>query len=128
MVTFSFPVIGPHIGRTGIIFIRCWNGTVVIRVGRNPDIQYILNKMRNTMNPSQIYIAMSIAVLAIIALLVFFVNKNKKEKKLSKLAGLSFAFIIAGIIFGDDRLIGYSLIGIGVILAIIDMIKKSKSK
>ena len=80
------------------------------------------------MSPSQIYIAMSIAVLAIIAMLVFFVNKNKKEKKLSRLAGLSFAFIIAGIIFGDDRLIGYSLIGIGVILAIIDIIEKSKSK
>ena len=80
------------------------------------------------MSPSQIYIAISIAVLAIIALLVFFVNKNKKEKKLSKLAGLSFAFIIAGIIFSDDRLVGYGLIGVGVILAIIDMIKKLKSK
>ena len=80
------------------------------------------------MSPSQIYIAISIAVLAIIALLVFFVNKNKKEKKLSRLAGLSFAFIIAGIIFGDDRLVGYGLIGVGVILAIIDMIEKSKSK
>jgi len=77
---------------------------------------------------SQIYIAMSIIVLAIIALLVFFVNRNRKEKRLSKLAGLSFGFIIAGIIFGDDRLIGYSLIGIGVILAIIDMINKSKGK
>ena len=80
------------------------------------------------MSPSQIYIAISIAVLAIIALLVFFVNKNKKEKKLSKLAGLSFAFIIAGIIFGDDRLVGYGLIGVGVILAIIDIIEKSKRK
>jgi len=77
------------------------------------------------MNPSQIYIAMSIIVLAIIALLVFFgnKNKNKKEKKLTPLAGLAFGFILAGIIFGDDRLIGYSLIGIGVILAIIDIIK-----
>jgi len=80
------------------------------------------------MSPSQIYIAISIAVLAIIALLVFFLNKNKKQKKLSKLAGLSFAFIIAGILFGDDSLIGYGLMGIGVILAIIDMIEKLKSK
>ena len=76
------------------------------------------------MNPSQIYIAMSILVLAIIALLVFFGNKNRNEKKLTPLAGLAFGFIMAGIIFGDDRLIGYSLIGIGVILAIIDIIKK----
>ena len=78
--------------------------------------------MVNTMNPSQIYIAISILVLAIIAVLVFF--KSKKEKKLTPLAGLAFGFIMAGIIFGDDRLIGYSLIGIGVILAIIDIIKK----
>lgn len=76
------------------------------------------------MNASQIYIAISIVVLALIAILVFFVGKNKKEKKLSKLAGLSFAFIIAGIVFGEDRLLGYSLMGFGVILAIIDIIKK----
>jgi len=74
------------------------------------------------MNPSQIYIAISIVVLAIIALLVFFVNK--KYKKLTPLAGLAFGFILAGIIFGDDRLIGYSLIGIGVVFAVIDIIKK----
>jgi hypothetical protein len=80
------------------------------------------------MNATQIYITLSIVVLAIIAILVFFVNKNKKERKLSKLAGLSFAFIISGIVFGDNRLIGYSLIGFGVILAIIDIIKKIKTK
>jgi len=79
------------------------------------------------MNPSQIYIAISIVVLAIIALLVFFANKNKKDKKITPLAGLAFGFILAGIIFGDDRLIGYSLIGVGVILAIIDIIKKSST-
>jgi len=80
------------------------------------------------MHATQIYITISIVVLAIIAILVFFVNKNKKERKLSKLAGLSFAFIISGIVFGDNRLIGYSLIGFGVILAIIDIIKKIKTK
>jgi len=76
------------------------------------------------MNPTQIYIAISIVVLAIIALLVFFVNKNKNGKKLTPLASLAFGFVLAGIIFGDDRLISYSLMGVGVILAIIDMIKK----
>jgi hypothetical protein len=80
------------------------------------------------MTAPQIYILISIVVLAIIALLVFLVNKNKKEKKLTPLAGLAFGFILAGIIFGDDRLIGYSLIGVGVIIAIVDMIKKSKNK
>jgi len=80
------------------------------------------------MNTSQIYIAISIVVLAIIAIFLVFLNKNKKKKKLSKLAGLSFAFILAGILFGDDRLIGYGLMGVGVILAIVDIVIKLKSK
>jgi hypothetical protein len=80
------------------------------------------------MNASQIFIAVSIAVLASIAPLVSFIGKSRKEKGLTPLAGLAFAFVLAGITFGEDRLIGYSLLGIGVILSVIDMSKRSKSK
>jgi lipopolysaccharide export LptBFGC system permease protein LptF len=80
------------------------------------------------MDSSQIYIAISIAVLAVIALLLFFVNKEKKEKGLSKLAGIAFAFIIAGIIFGEDKMLGYGLTGIGVVLALTDIVLKSRRK
>lgn len=74
------------------------------------------------------YIIMAIAALLIIALLVFFVRKNKKQQRLSPLASLAFLFVIAGIVFGDSRPIGYGLIGFGVVLAIIDMIKKRNKK
>ncbi len=77
-------------------------------------------------NLTPMYIAISIIALLIIAALVFFVKKNKKQKRLSILAGLSFVFVIAGIVFGDDRLIGYGLIGVGIILAVVDIIMKSK--
>ena len=77
------------------------------------------------MDASQIYIASSIVVLAIIAVLVFVFNKNTKEKRLTPLAGLAFAFVLAGFLFGQERLIGYGLLGIGVVLAVIDMVKKS---
>jgi hypothetical protein len=80
------------------------------------------------MNTSTIYIALSIVVLAVVALLVFFVSKNKNENRLTRLAGLAFGFVLAGFLFGDNRIIGYSLMGIGVFLAVIDMINKSKSK
>jgi hypothetical protein len=80
------------------------------------------------MNTSQIYITISIIVLAAIALLVIFLGKSKKENRLTPLAGLAFGFILAGIIFGDNRLIGYSLLGIGVILSVIDIFIKLKSK
>jgi RsiW-degrading membrane proteinase PrsW (M82 family) len=76
------------------------------------------------MESSQIYILISIIVLLIIAVILFFVKKNRKQKPLSPLAGLAFGFIIAGIVFGDNRLIGYSLMGIGVFLAIIDIFVK----
>ena len=78
------------------------------------------------MNAPQIYIIIAILALAVIAAFVIFMKKDKKAKKLTPLASLSFAFVIAGIIFGDDRLIGYSLMGIGIILAIIDAVKKSR--
>jgi amino acid transporter len=78
------------------------------------------------MEASQIYILISIIVLLIIAILIFFIKKNKKQKPLTPLAGLAFGFVIAGIIFGESRLIGYSLMGIGVLLAVIDAIKRWK--
>lgn len=79
------------------------------------------------MNTSQIYIAVSIAALAIVALLVFFVVKSQTQKRLTPLASLAFGFILAGIVFGDDRLIGYSLLGIGMILSVVDILRKVKS-
>lgn len=78
------------------------------------------------MSTSQIYIGVSVAVLAIVALLLFLVGKNRRRKRLTPLAGLAFGFILAGILFGENRLIGYSLLGVGVLLAVIDMFNKSK--
>jgi hypothetical protein len=80
------------------------------------------------MNTSQIYIAVSIVVLAVVALLVFFVSKKRKENRLTPLAGFAWGFVLAGIFFGDDRLIGYGLLGVGVLLAVIDMFNRSRSK
>jgi heme/copper-type cytochrome/quinol oxidase subunit 4 len=71
-----------------------------------------------------LYIAVAIISLAVISILFFKVGK-KKENRLSRLASISFAFVIAGIIFGDYRLVGYSLIGVGIVIAVVDMIKKS---
>jgi len=77
-----------------------------------------------SMDVSQVYIIFSIVVLAVIALLLFVTSWNKPKKELSKLAALACAFIIAGIIFGENRLVGYSLLGIGVLLALIDLYSK----
>jgi hypothetical protein len=80
------------------------------------------------MDETQIFIVISLVILAIIALLVVLANRHKKDTKLSKLAILAFLFIISGIVFGDDRLLGYGLIGVGVLLAVIDIIRKLREK
>jgi hypothetical protein len=80
------------------------------------------------MNTSQIYIAISIVVLAIIAILVIFTTKKKKRKQPSKLAMFAMLPVVLGIVFGDNRLIGCGFIGTGVLLSTIDIIKSPKNK
>lgn len=76
------------------------------------------------MGASQGYILISIVALAVIACLVFFVNKGKSARRLTPLAGLAFALVLAGLIFGENRMLGYGLLAAGVLLAVVDMIVK----
>jgi hypothetical protein len=78
------------------------------------------------METAQINILLVVAGLAIIILIMLFLSQKDGNKKLSFLAGLAFAFIIAGIIFGGNKLLGYGLIGTGIILSIVDIIIKSR--
>jgi hypothetical protein len=80
------------------------------------------------MGASAIYIAVSVVVLAIVAVLAFFIRKGRNENRLTPLAGLAFAFVVAGILFGDDRLIGYGLMGVGVVLAVVDIVNRSRGR
>jgi hypothetical protein len=81
------------------------------------------------MNASQGFIAIAIVSLAVIFVILLIRGKGvPKGGKLSPLAYLAFAFVVAGIIFGQNRIVGYSLIGIGVILAFIDMFKSMRQK
>jgi hypothetical protein len=82
------------------------------------------------MAASEIWILISVVVLAAIAVLVFFVNRKKGKKmgeKLTPLTGLAFGLVVAGMVFGDDRLVGYGLMGAGVAIAVIDMLLKMKA-
>ena len=40
----------------------------------------------------------------------------------------AFAFVLAGIIFGEERIVGYGLMGVGVVLAIVDIVNRSRAK
>ena len=80
------------------------------------------------MTTSLAFVAISITVLAVVAILVFFMRGKKAENRITPLASVAFAFVLAGILFGEDRLLGYGLMGIGVIFAVADILNRSRSK
>lgn len=80
------------------------------------------------MNMSMAYVAIVILALGVIAILAYQTRKQEKEKRLSPLVGLAFAFVLAGLFFGEDRWLGYGLMGIEIVLAVIDISMKSKKQ
>jgi len=73
------------------------------------------------MSSSQIYIGISILIMAVIAVLVFVVKRGRETKKLTPLTELAFGFVLAGLLFGGYRVLGYCLLGVGIVLAVYDM-------
>jgi len=79
-------------------------------------------------NTPEVYIAISIVVLLAIAVIVIFVRK-KQVKPRSSLAMLGMTLVVLGIIFtSEGRLISYSLMGAGVLVSVIDLIRNRKYK
>lgn len=74
------------------------------------------------------WLASVLVILAIISLLVFFVARGgaQRANRLTPLAGLAFAFVIAGIAFGDNRFLAYALFGFGVLLAVVDALRRRR--
>lgn len=72
-----------------------------------------------------IFTTIAITCLMVIPML-FLARHKKQETRLSRLAALAFAFIIAGLFLSRKELVGYSLVGVGLVLAIIDIVQKRK--
>ena len=65
-----------------------------------------------------LYIGISIA--AFIAIIVLLIINRRKSHRISTLTVLGITMIVLGIIFDDSRWVGYPLLGLGVLLAMID--------
>ncbi|AXV37262.1 MAG: hypothetical protein CIT01_03135 [Methanobacterium sp. BRmetb2] len=75
------------------------------------------------MDLSSIFLLIGLVALAIITLLAIYAGKMKKQDKPSKIVFIAFFLVILGIVLGNNEWLSYSLIGAGVILAIIDIIR-----
>jgi hypothetical protein len=71
------------------------------------------------------WIAISIAGLVVIVVLLL-LGKGKQYKRPSNLTVLGMSFVVLGIIFGDSRIIGYSFIGVGVLLSVVDVVRSRR--
>lgn len=74
-----------------------------------------------------LWIAISIIALVVIVVLLL-TGRGKEYRKPSNLAALGMSLVVLGIIFGDSRTIGYSFIGVGVLLSVIDALRHRKQQ
>lgn len=71
------------------------------------------------------FILIALITLAILFLQVFILD-TRKVHGLSRLAALAFACMIAGIFLSRQPLVGYSMLAVGLTLAVADIIHKAK--
>ena len=72
------------------------------------------------------YIIVSIGALLLLAMLAYATIKSGRPNRITPLAALAFVFVLGGILLGQERVIGYGLMAAGVVLALIDIVKKSR--
>jgi len=72
-----------------------------------------------------VWIAISIVALVVIVVLLL-IARGRQYQQPSNLAILGMSLVVLGIIFGDNRLIGYPLIGVGIFLSVIEAIRNRR--
>jgi len=81
------------------------------------------------MNTPEIYIAISVVVLAVIAVFVIYIMKKKPRKQPSKSVLLTTLFTVFGIIFiSIEKTIAYGFFGMAIVLGLIDIYRSIKKK
>jgi lysylphosphatidylglycerol synthetase-like protein (DUF2156 family) len=72
-----------------------------------------------------LWIAIAIVALVVIVVLLL-IGRGRQYQQPSNLAIVGICLVVLGIIFGDSRVIGYSLIGVGVLLSVIEAIRNRR--
>jgi len=73
-------------------------------------------------------IAIAAGIILIAITIAFLTRKKKQAIQDDALLALGITLVALGIIFGDDRLVGYSFIGVGVLLSIVSTVRALKKK
>ena len=76
----------------------------------------------------ELWLIIAVGIIAIAVAIAFLTRKKKQAIQDDALLTLGTTLVILGIIFGDDRLVGYSFIGVGILLSIISAIRGLRKK
>ncbi len=71
------------------------------------------------------WIAISIIALVVIVGLLL-IARGRQYQQPSNLAIVGICLVVLGIIFGDTRAIGYSLMGVGVLLSVMEAVRNRR--
>jgi hypothetical protein len=72
-----------------------------------------------------VWIAISIVALVVIVVLLL-IARGRQYQQPSNLAIAGISLVVLGIIFGDSRVVGYSLIGVGILLSVMEAIRNRR--
>jgi lysylphosphatidylglycerol synthetase-like protein (DUF2156 family) len=72
-----------------------------------------------------LWIAISIVALVVVVALLL-IARGRQYQQPSNLAIVGISLVVLGIIFGDTRVLGYSLIGVGVLLSVMEAIRNRR--
>ena len=78
------------------------------------------------MSAGAAYVAIVIGVLAVLAVLLLVMGRGAGTRRLTPLAGVALACVVCGIVFGEQRVVGYAFFGIGILLAIVDAVRRTR--
>ena len=78
------------------------------------------------MNTSIVYVGIVIGALLVLAMLAYATARSGRPGRITPVAALAFVCVLAGIVLGQERLVGYGLIALGVILALLDIVRKTR--
>lgn len=78
------------------------------------------------MGASAAYVAIAVGVLAVLAVLFLVCVAGGGERRLMPLAALSLTCVVCGIVFGQERVVGYAFFLVGILLAIVDTVRRSR--
>jgi len=73
----------------------------------------------------------AISIIALVVIMVLLLISRRKRKQIlnpSNLLILAMSLVVLGIIFGGERIVGYSFMGVGILLSVIDAIRNRKQQ